>query len=270
MDQQVIRSRRQGRIFYGWWLVGLSLLITAIASGPIWAGVEIWVKALELHFRRSRTKLTGAFALAQLEGSIVGPLIGFLVDRLGARRMILIGLLTTGAGFILFSLTKNLALFYLSYAIIMLGSSMGTWLPTMASVNKWFIRRRATAMAIANEGYFVGGVTLAPVLAWAVAEDHAGWRATAFWIGIVFLVVAWPISQGIRGRPEDYGQQPDGDPPPDPSESLAAASQTREALAGDDGSPDFTTRQALRTRAFWMIDLPPKNWSSYKLVKWSW
>ena len=233
----------------------MSLLVTAISSGPIWAGVGIWVKALELHFRWSRTKLTGAFALAQLEGSIIGPMVGFLVDRLGARRMVLIGLLTTGVGFIVFSLTKNLPIFYLSYAIIMLGSSMGTWLPTMASVNKWFIRRRATAMAIANEGYFVGGVTLAPVLAWAVAEDHAGWRATAFWIGIVFLVVAWPISRCIRNRPQDYGQLPDGNPPPDPSARLAAASQTGEATVGDDGRPEFTARQALRTRVFWQITL---------------
>ena len=255
MVQQLIRSRRRGSIFYGWWLVGLSLLVTAIASGPIWAAVGIWVKTLELHFKWSRTQLTGAFALAQLEGSIVGPLVGYFIDRLGARRMILIGLLMTGVGFILFSRTTNLPMFYFSYSVIMLGSAMGTWLPTMAVLNSWFIRKRSAAMAIANEGYFVGGITLAPIMAWAVAEDHAGWRATAFWIGVVFLAVGWPISRFIRNRPEEYGQLPDGDPAPETSAPVSAAGRTGDSLLGEDGRPDLTARQALRTWAFWLITL---------------
>ena len=74
-------------LFYGWKLVGLTLLVTALAGGPVWNGVGVWVKALEMHFGWSRTQLTGAFSMAQLEGSLIGPLMGYLIDKLGPRRM---------------------------------------------------------------------------------------------------------------------------------------------------------------------------------------
>ena len=82
-------------MFYGWKLAGLSLLVIGLASGPVWSGVGVWVKALEMQFGWSRAQLTGAFSLAQLEGSIFGPLLGYLIDRLGPRRMVFIGLVIT-------------------------------------------------------------------------------------------------------------------------------------------------------------------------------
>ncbi len=239
--------------FYGWWLVGFSLLINTAASGPIWGGTGVWVKALELHFGWSRTQLTGAFSLAQLEGSFIGPVVGFFIDRLGSRRMVLIGLLGIGVGFILFSSTTNLAVFYLSFAVLMLGSAAGTWLPLMTALNRWFVRRRGIAMGIAGGGYFLGGVLAAPVLAWAVNPAHIGWRASALWIGIIFLVVAWPLSRSIRNRPEQYGQHPDGDPFPAPAQARESAAPGVGAAGDTARRSDFTVRQAVRTRAFWLI-----------------
>ena len=244
---------RARNLFYGWKLVGLSMVAIALASGPVWSGVGVWVKALELQFGWSRTQLTGAFALAQMQGSIVGPFFGYLIDRLGPQRMVLIGLTLTGLGFILFSRTTNLPTFYLAYVIIMMGITAGTWLPFMATINRWFIRRRSTAMAISMEGDALGSLLLVPALAWAVTPGHLEWSATALWIGLMFLVVAWPISRFVRLRPEDYGQQPDGDPPANLEEGLTAIgdSADQNTLAND--SPDFNARQAIRTSAFWFI-----------------
>ena len=163
-------------VFYGWWLVVLALGLQALASGPIWSGVGVWIKSLETHFGWSRTQLTGATSLAQLEGSVIGPFIGVFIDRMGARRMVFIGMLVGGVGFVIFSLTSNLAIFYLSFAVIMLGSAMAIWLPMMTAINRWFVRMRSTAMAIAGEGIFLGGVILVPILAWAV-DPRALWLA---------------------------------------------------------------------------------------------
>ena len=250
-----IKTQRQGlRIFYGWRLVGLVLLVNFMTSGAIYSAMGVWVKALGDYFPSwSRTQVTAAFSIAQLEGSVLGPLIGFAVDRLGSRRMVLMGLLTVGAGFIIFSRTTNLPVFYLSFTVIMLGAAAGTFLPLMAAINRWFIRRRAFAMAIGGEGYFISGVALIPALAWAVNPEHAGWRATAFGIGLAFLIVAWPVSRLVRNRPEDYGQLPDGAPSP-----VVPASLPRDAEIGERGvnvgrRTDFTARQALRMPAFWLI-----------------
>lgn len=237
--------------FYGWWVVGLALLINGMATGPIWSGVGIWVKALEGTFSWSRTQLTGAFSLAQLEGSFVGPVVGYFTDRFGARRMVMTGLLIIGAGFLIFSYTTNLAMFYIAYAVIMLGAAAGTYLPLMTCVNRWFSRKRGIAMAVAGEGFFLGGVIIAPILAWAVNPDHHGWEVTSRGIAIVFLAIAWPISRFIHNSPEEYGLRPDGDPPPEGMEENRAVPKGPLGTEGD--TQDFNAREAMRTPAFWLI-----------------
>ena len=246
-------SRRFKESFYGWKLVGLTLLVTALAGGPVWNGVGVWVKALEVQFGWSRAQLTGAFSLAQLEGSIIGPLMGYLIDRLGPRRMVFLGLVITGLGFLLFSYTANLFTFYAAYSMIMLGTAAGTWLPMMTALNRWFNRLKGRAMAVAGEGSFLGGLLLVPALAWAVDIDSYGWSITARWIGIVFIAVAWPVSRVIREFPEAHGQRADGDLPTDSQQTPNRSTPTIQAASDAAGQPDFTARQAVRTRAFWYI-----------------
>ena len=168
----------------------------------------MWIKALELHFGWSRAQLTGAFSMAQLEGSIIGPLMGYLIDRLGPRRMVLIGFIITGLGFLVFSRTNSIYIFYLSYGMIMLGTAAGTWLPFMSVVNRWFVRKRGMSMALAGLGSPLGGLVLVPILAWAVTPGSHGWSITAQWIGVAFLCMAWPMSHLIRVSPEEYGLRP--------------------------------------------------------------
>ena len=236
-------------MFYGWIIVGLALTANAMSSGPVWSGVGVWVSALEAHFGWSRAQLAGAFSLAQLEGSIIGPFLGYLIDKLGPRRMVLMGFIITGLGFLLFSRTDNIVIFYLSYGIIMLGTAAGTWLPFMSVVNRWFARKRGIAMAVAAEGSPIGGLALVPILGFALSPGSFGWSVTAQWIGVVFLCLAWPMSRLIRERPEDYGALPDGDT------SVQAAPQTSRfgSRAPTRDQPQFTARQAIRTQAFWMI-----------------
>ena len=246
---------RVRNLFYGWKLVGLTMVSNALAA-LIWGGVGVWVKALELNFGWSRTQLTGAFALTQLEGSIIGPFMGYLIDRLGPQRVVFVGLTVVGLGFIVFSRTTNLPIFYLSFVIIMTGASAGFWLPFMTTINRWFNRKRSTAMAIAGEGIPLGSILLIPLLAWAVTPGHLGWSATALWVGIILMAVAWPISAGIRTRPQDYGQQPDGGPLSNlQEEQQTTAADTPDQNRLEEGQPDFTARQAIRTSAFWLITI---------------
>ena len=247
MVQQANREKPGKRPFYGWWMVGVALLVNGIAGGAVWSSVGVWTKAMEVHFAWNRTQLAGAFSLSQLESSIIGPVAGVLIDRFGARRMVLIGLIVMGLGFLVFSLTTNLAIFYLAFIIIMLGAGMGTFLPVITALNRWFLRRRGTAIAIAGEGYFLSGIAIVPILAWSVTPGHVGWEDTSRWIGFVILAAAWPISRLVRNRPEEYGQYPDGD---DPSQAPAPVQQPRGPQTADG---DFTVGQALRTPAFWYI-----------------
>jgi MFS family permease len=248
---------RVHRVFYGWWLAGVAATVMAVGNVPFLQGTTVWNPVLEAHFGWGRGQMSWAFAFARAEGGLMGPVEGFLIERLGPRRMVLIGLMILGGGFLILGSIQQLWHLYLAFIVMSLGVGLGTWLPMMTALNSWFIRRRSTAMGIAMEGFSLGGVFLIPVMAWAIGSiepggsDGYGWRATALGIGVFLMTLAFPISQLVRNRPEEYGQRPDGDT----SERSSAVTHRAEAPPGDSEERDFTWQQALRTRTFWLITI---------------
>ena len=235
--------KRPGHIFYGWWLVGITIVTLGLVVSPIFQGLGTFFVVLEREFGWSRTVLSGAFALSRAEGALLGPVEGILTDRLGPRRMVQIGLLTLGLGFIGLSFIHGIIGFYVAFLIMFLGAGLGGFLPLMAAINHWFIRRRTTAMAIGMTGFNFGAL-LVPAMAWAVTS--LGWRPTSLGMGVLMFALAFPISFAVRDRPEDYGLRPDGDPPLDQE-------TTQEWTQQQEEEPSFTVREALGTSAFWAI-----------------
>lgn len=184
----------------------------------------------------------------------MGPVEGYLTDRLGTRQMVLIGLIILGFGFLLFGQVQNLWMFYLAYVVMAVGQGLGSWIPLMTMLNHWFSRRRAMAMAWSNVASRAGALMLVPAIAWAIDPDHDrfGWQVTASVIGIVVLVVAFPITRLIRNRPQDYNLRPDNDPPATPAASVLGGVPTRQGQSPEAGT-DLTASEALRTPAFWLI-----------------
>ena len=240
-----------------------------IAAVPLYHAMAVWSVALEAQFGWSRGQLGLALTFTRIEGGLMGPIEGYLTDRLGARRMVLMGLLILGVGFLFFAGVRNLWMFYVAFIIMALGQGLGSWLPLMTTINNWFSRRRATAMGWANVGSRIGALLLVPAIAWAVDPEHTrlGWQLTALILGVFTLVIAFPLTRLIRNRPQDYGQLPDGDAPEGDSQPTRSADESRagpvqnprsstatvrrRASAQDDG--DLTAAQALRTSAFWLI-----------------
>ena len=262
-------SKARG-VFYGWWLVAISGFTMTIATVPLYHAMAVWSVALESHFGWSRGQLGLALTFTRIEGGLMGPLEGYMTDRLGARRMVLMGLLILGVGFLIFAGVRNLWMFYLAFIVMALGQGLGSWLPLMTTINNWFSRRRATAMGWANVGSRVGALLLVPAIAWAIDPEQTrlGWQLTALILGVFTLVIAFPLTRLIRNRPQEYGQLPDGDTPapaaasvsqessstggPSPAARPApATAAARRPAVQDDG--DMTAGQALRTSAFWLI-----------------
>ena len=234
-----VSRRMKGGIFYGWWLVGIASIVMILSIVPFFHTMTAWFVVLERHFGWNRTQLSLAFSLSRVEGGILGPLEGLLIDRLGPRRMVIIGLTILGIGFLMFSRVQELWQFYVAFLTMSLGTGLGTWLPMMTVLNSWFVRRRATSMSLVLVGYRLGVVAFVPLLTWAVAAA----------VAITVILVAFPLSRLVRNRPEDYGQHPDGD---GNAPGLPAA-DVKGALEPGQQEFDFTWREAIRTRAFWLM-----------------
>ena len=232
--------RPQGRVFFGWYIVasaaGLQLL-----SGLLWMqSYGAYVVLLQEDFGWSKTMVAGAFALARVESGVLGPLQGWLVDRFGPKIILTIGILLFGIGFISFSSINSLLGFYLSFAFIAVGSSLGGFATVMVSIVNWFQQHRSKAIAVSQIGYSLGGVAV-PLL--VICLEAIGWRMTAFYSGLVVLLVGLPLAQLVRHRPADYGQIADG--------QYVVSTTATSQLQG----VDFSARQAMATSAFWLVSV---------------
>ncbi|MEQ8484928.1 MAG: MFS transporter [Pseudomonadales bacterium] len=231
--------RPRGRVFFGWWIVAASGGLQYLASVLWMQSYGAYVVLLQQDFGWSKTVLSGAFALTRVESGLLGPLQGWLVDRFGPRLILRVGTVLFGVGFMLFSQVETLLGFYLTFALIALGSSLGGFATLMVSLVNWFSRHRAKAVAISQVGYALGGFSVPVII---LLLEVYGWRATAFISGVLVIVLGLPMVQAVRHRPAEIDEQPDGAPPPEPRDPALPPL----AL-------DFTARQAMRTGAFWLI-----------------
>jgi sugar phosphate permease len=223
-----------------------------ISTVPLFHAMSVWAVALEREFGWNRTQLGFALTFTRVEGGLMGPLEGYLTDKVGTRRMVFIGLLVLGSAFIFFGQVQNLWMFYLAYVLMAVGQGLGSWIPLMTMLTRWFHRRRAMALGWSNMGSRAGALVLVPAIAWSIDPDfdRFGWRMTATVLGVFMVAVAWPISRLIRNYPEDYGLLPDGDKPASTRVATGAGGAAPPPVPVED---DFTTSEALRTPAFWLI-----------------
>ena len=231
--------------FYGWWMVAVSGFIMVVTAVPVFQASAVWAVALESQFGWSRTQLGLALSFTRVEGSLTGPIAGYLVDRMGTRFMVFTGLLVLTVGFFLFSQVQNLWMFYLAYFVMSVGQGQAGWLTVMTLLNHWFVRHRGMAMGLAMVGMGIGTLILVPVIAWLIDPDadRLGWRRTLEILAVVSLVSAIVLPKVVRNKPEDVGQHPDGVPP-----VVATALN-----ADSEPELELTIGQALRTQAFWCI-----------------
>lgn len=243
-----MRSTRP-RIFYGYWVLSAGSLVMVLLGIAGLHGLGVFFSALQREYLWSSALLSGAFALSRAESGFLGPVEGYLVDRIGPRKMVAIGLVILGVGFVLLSRVDSLLSFYIALVVIALGTGIGGFLAIMASLTNWFYRLRARAMAVATVGVNIGGLLIV-LLTWAV--DTYGWRAAAFICALIVWALIVPIIMVLRDRPEDYGLLPDGDVAP-PARADDSGDDAAQYTPDDDN--DMTVREALYSQAFWLVSL---------------
>ena len=87
----MIENIKNRKFFYGWWISFTALIVNAILSAPSFGAAGLWIDALETEYGWTRTQLAIAFSLGQLEGTITSPLVGYLIDKIGAKKTALTG-----------------------------------------------------------------------------------------------------------------------------------------------------------------------------------
>ena len=239
---------KQGKIFYGWWIVAAGTFVIAINSSVYYYGMAVFFTPLIQEFGWSRTALSGVFSIARMQAGIAGPLAGMAIDRWGPRIMMIVGFFMVSIGFFLLSRVDSLIAFYVIFiAFLSIGTGFSASPPVGASLANWFVRRRGLAMGLLMCGGGVGGFMATGL---GVLINNYGWRTTMDIIAVVILVTGLPASLVIRHKPQPFGWLPDGDRSPAamPAGKQAAAPKPREEYS-------FKPREALGTRTFFMLSI---------------
>jgi MFS family permease len=233
------------KIFYGWRIVAASVGIQTLHACLLLQAFGAYVAVLSEEQGWSKTALSGAAALLSVEGAILGPLLGFMVDRFGARIMVRTGVVLVALGFFALSFTDSITHFYGAVLLIALSTSFCGYFPLSVAVVHWFRRRRARALSLTSLGLAFGGLAV-PAVGWVM--QTYGWRTMALISAVLWLTLGSLLASVVRGKPADIGETVDGEPAPPPEPMGATASVVLPERA-------FTAAQALRTRAFWLLGL---------------
>jgi sugar phosphate permease len=231
------------KLFYGWRISFAGAAIQFLLSSLLVQAFGAYVAMLSEQKGWSKTALAGGAALQSVEGALLGPLLGWLVDRFGPRAMVQGGIVVLALGFACFSQVDTMAGFYGAILLMVVGGSLCGYFPFSVTLVHWFRRRRARALSLMSLGLAMGGIS-APAVGWAM--QNFGWQRVAFVSAVILLAAGLPLARVIRRNPAELGLTMDGVPPAPPPEPT---------LGGTLPAPErsFTAAEALRTRAFWLL-----------------
>jgi MFS family permease len=229
----------RAKIFYGWWVVAGLVVVGFINAGVRFAiGPFLKPIVADLGLDRGSVSLVVALSLF-LYGAFM-PVVGRLVDRHDPRLIITGAGLFLGVALALTGLSTNLWHLTLSYGLLVSLGLAGTGNVVLTAIaGRWFVRRRGLALSMLQAAS-MGGMTLFTPLVVSLIL-WIGWRWTYGVMAMAIVVLVIPLSLAVvRGRPEEVGLFPDGEPaaPPFPP---GGKSERTDLL------------DAARSRPFWQL-----------------
>ncbi|CAN5688411.1 MFS transporter [soil metagenome] len=239
-----MNEARRGKVFYGWWIVVVTGIGLFMGYGAVISFTfGVFSNPLSQEFRWSRTETSLAYSLSLIVYCLTTPFIGRLVDRIGARKVIVPSVLVFGLCLISFNfLSGSLWHFYLIYIVMGLFGGGSSLVPYSGVISHWFDKRRGLALGLAAVG--VGLSTfLMPSLAYGLTAA-AGWRGAYTILGLMVMVVTVPVvGLFLVDKPQLMGLLPDGD---------VVAHQGPEPVRVVEVQ-GMTSGEAVRTGTFWLL-----------------
>jgi len=171
-------------------------VLFCIVGLALW-GLPYYYDFMLQQFGWTRAQVTSGNALSRL---VIGPLFGFaagwLVDRFGPRRLMLVGILMAAIALVGLGSVSSLSMFYFFYIFNALGYVCGGPLPNQVLLTRWFDRSRGKAMGIAYLGIGLGGAVV-PWLSHYLVE-HSGWQSALRLLGVIVFVIPFPLALFVK------------------------------------------------------------------------
>jgi MFS family permease len=198
---------------------------------------------MEATFGWDRASLSGAAALSLLLLGAVGPFVGWLADRWGPRRVMLVSCCLLAIGTLLASQVMQLWQVYLTCGVLMALGGGGIQMSTAAAVvARWFESRRGLVLGFLGGAMSAGQLIVIPLAVWLTT--HYGWRQSFIWLGAALFVVALPPTLWLmKDEPADVGLHPYGAGHSGPTATRLSAPPER----------PVPVAEAMQVPSFWLL-----------------
>ena len=239
--------------FYGWVILSTAASTQVVRNATSSLTIAVFIFPLSEELGWSRTLIAGAASFGGLAATGVSPVVGWLVDRYGARLVLVSSVLILGVSTISLAWATVPITFYLAYGVGRVIFASPISIGSSVVVSRWFVRMRGRASGILFGSHSIGLVAF-PLIA-SVVIGASGWREAWIVLGIlVWGIALLPTALLIVQQPEDVGLRPDGDSPAETGEANAIRGISfGPAPTPPPEEPVWTLREAMRTPALWMF-----------------
>ncbi|HUA35664.1 MAG TPA: MFS transporter [Candidatus Binataceae bacterium] len=218
----------------GWWIVGTLFVSWFLVWGAGPSTTSVFFPAVLKTFGWSRAKLSAGFSVGALSAGIAAPIVGWLLDRVDARKVMTAGVAITVLAYVALSRIQSFGELVALNLALGVGLCACTGIPSSLVLANWFRERRGLAMGLALSGASIGGAIMVVVISYVIGAQ--GWRFGAIVVALPMLIVVIPLLLTfVRTRPDERATQ--------------VIEREAPALTG------FEVRQAFSTRSLWLVTL---------------
>jgi MFS family permease len=240
--------KEKGTFHFGWVIVAISFVTLALAYG-VWYSFSVFFVALLKEFGWTRSLAAGAFSLFVVLHSLTGLFVGIMVDRIGPRRVILLGSFFLGVGLALCSFIKTWWQFYIFFGVITaVGVGSIGWVPNTTIVQHWFKEKRGLPIGIISSGIGIGILVCIPSIQHLITR--IGWRMTYRVMAIFIPLIVISMAIAFLKRPPQttrFRYIKEGVSPPVIKDPLVVNEEW--------AARSWTIREAIATKPFWLLSL---------------
>ena len=230
--------------FYGWVVLGSASSTQIVRNAAASLTIAVFMFPLSEDLGWSRTLIAGAASFGGLAASGASPIVGWLIDRYGARIVLAVSVFILGLSTISLAWATVPIAFYLAYGIGRVIFSSPVQIGASVVATRWFVRMRGRASGVLFLSHSIGMIAF-PLIA-SIVIDRRGWPDAWIVLGlIVWAVALLPATLLIAEKPEDVGLKPDGDEVEEEEVSSGPAHE----------EPGWTLKAAMKTPALWILAL---------------
>lgn len=230
---------KEKKIFYGWYIVGGSILITCTMVPLIMSLSSKFLIQVTTEMGIKRSAFTLSNTILQAMGIFLSPIVSKNLAKGNMRKIQSFSILGFVAAYASYSLAGNVYHLYISSLFVGFFYLNAALIPISMMITNWFVKKRGVAMSLAMAGIGLGGFIFSPVVTRLLGTF--GWRTTYRIMAVIVLLVAFPIAFFVmKKKPEDMGLKPYGaDEAADPAAKKNAAAASIRLTVSESKSKVF-------------------------------